>query len=408
MSGCPKLRWPIEMRFEKIAEQEVLLIRCPLGITPQPLLLLSGAAPILACFDGKTSVDQILEKFGSYGITRELITELIAIMDGSFFLDNAHFHDTERRWREDFSRAAVREAALAGASYPGAPNELTRLVDSYLDHGTNGSHDARRVAALIAPHIDYRRGGVSYGISYRRLRGQRQDLYIVLGVAHMYSPHMFHLCRKDFTGPLGTHPCAREFVERLAARYGHERSFADEILHRNEHSVELQMPFLGRLHPGAAIVPILTGSFQRMLDGNCAPGEVPEYDEFAASLAECIREEAAAGKRVCILTAVDLAHIGQSFGDGEPLTAERMQQVADRDQLFLRAVLDRDKQRIFEHVCEDNDARRICGFPAIYTTVDVLERGGAQCTAELLDYRQAVDYKTDCAVTFAGIAMYEG
>ena len=407
MNTRPKLRWPLEMRFEKVGDQEVLLLQCPMGITPQPLLLLPGAAPILSCFDGRATVEEISTKFAEYGVTANLINELIALLDESCFLDTANFHNAERRYREQYRAQPVRPAALAGSAYPAAPDELTREVTGYLKFGANGAIEGSRLTGLIAPHIDYRRGGLCYGMAYGRLATQRHDLYIVIGICHAYSPHMFHLSRKDFAGPLGTHPCDHEFVNHVARRYGEERSFADEILHRNEHSIELQMPFLGHLQPGTRIVPILVGGFHRILDNRCEPSEFPQYDEFAAGLAETLREAIAHGRRVCVITGVDMAHVGRAFGDSGSLSAERMQEVAARDRLYLEALVMRDKRRLFAHVAEDHDARRICGFPAVYTTMDVLDRAGISYRAELLDYRQAVDYQTDCAVTFAGVALYQ-
>jgi len=322
-------------------------------------------------------------------------------------LDNERFRDAERRFREDFQKQTVRRAALAGPGYPARRDDLAREIDGYLECRKNGGATEGRLACLVAPHIDYRRGGRCYGITYRRLGGQHHDTYIVIGVAHMYSPYMFHLSSKDFAGPLGTHPAAGDFIARLARRYGEERSFADEVLHRNEHSIELQLPFLGRMQPGASIVPILAGSFHGMIEQGLPPAECAEYDDFAGSLAECVREETAAGKDVCIIAGVDMAHVGRSFGDTAELSPEWLERIERRDRRYLDALLSQDHDALFGHVAEDKDQRRICGFPAVYLALDVLGRLGRRCKGELLDYEQAVDYRTQCAVTFAGAALYQ-
>jgi hypothetical protein len=42
----------------------------------------------------------------------------------------------------------------------------------------------------------------------------------------------------------------------------------------------------------------------------------------------------------------------------------------------------------------------------MYTVLDVLARVGLKSDCEILRYDQAVDYETDCAVTYAGVALY--
>ena len=100
-----------------------------------------------------------------------------------------------------------------------------------------------------------------------------------------------------------------------------------------------------------------------------------------------------------------MAHIGQAFGDSKPLSPEFMEHIAQRDRTYLETLLKNDKRALFSHIHEDQDARRICGFPTMYLTLDLFSRLGIQPRAELIDYRQAVDYKRDCAVTFAGMSF---
>lgn len=408
----PKLRWPIELRMEHVEQGEVLVMSCPLGITASPLALVGAVAPIIACFDGSQSIEQISGKFSQYGVSVELIEQLVTILDDNLFLHGARFFDAEKSFKETFLAAPKRPAALAGLAYPLEPQSLVQLVDGYLRApGTNGHSTPRsgrlhgEMLALMAPHIDYRRGGEAYGSAYRRLRGESHDLYVLIGTAHQYSRHMFHLTKKDFLSPLGELACDKEFVSKLAGLYGAQRSFADELLHRKEHSLELQTPFLKRLKPTAKIVPILVGSFHHMLSAG-SPAGFDEYGSFAGSLAECVSAALSHGKKVCFVAGVDMAHIGRAFGDPGSLSDEIMRKIEERDRLYLRAIECQDKEALFAHVAEDSDQRRICGFPSMYTLLDVLDRLRLRCSSELFQYKQAVDYTTDCAVTFAGMGLY--
>jgi AmmeMemoRadiSam system protein B len=136
------------------------------------------------------------------------------------------------------------------------------------------------------------------------------------------------------------------------------------------------------------------------------PHEFDEYESFVSSLIEAIRSKEAEGKRVCFIAGVDMAHVGRQFGDEGALSQEGMQVIARRDEQYLSAIRKGDKTTLFNHICEDGDARRICGFPTMYTIMDILERTENSYDCDVISYDQAVDYKSDCAVTYAGAAMY--
>ena len=101
-----------------------------------------------------------------------------------------------------------------------------------------------------------------------------------------------------------------------------------------------------------------------------------------------------------------MSHFVEPFGDSAPLTPEFMQQIEARDKMYLEALVAQDKTMLWNHIEEDLDQRRICGFPTMYTVLDLYDRLGIKYQASLYDYRQAVDYRTQCAVTFAGMGFY--
>lgn len=410
----PKLRWPIDIRLHDIpqgaspvgaaAERQVLVLQCPLGVAEQPLYLLPAAGQVISLFQGELTYEEIVARCAPLGLREETLRELITLLDEHLFLANARFFAAEREKREGYGSLSVRPAALAGLSYPGAARELGVLVDSFL-----APHHAPpamgELVCLVAPHIDYRRGGVSYGEIYPHLREPRVDTFILMGTAHQYSRHMYHLSAKDFESPLGRLSCDLEFVTKLANRYGSSRAFADEFLHKREHSLELQLPFLSRVSPGSSIVPILVGSLHEAVSSGRSPREFDEYESFVGSLVESIREATRSGKRVCFIAGVDMAHVGSFFGDPWELTPERMAHVAERDARYLEAIAAHDLNRLFSHIAEDGDARRICGFPTMYTILDTLSRLGIRARCQTRRYHQAVDYPSGCAVTFAGMAL---
>lgn len=416
----PKLRWPIDINVHSVssdggdatearedkAPEKVLVIRCPLGVSPKPLVLVAAVAPVVSLFQGELTISEILARCAPYGLQEDTLRDLIKLLDEGLFLANARFFAAERQLKESFLDLSVRPPALAGLAYPATELELRRSIEDLLVEPLHKTWD-RPLRCLVAPHIDYRRGGSCYGRIYPYLASSVADTYVLIGTAHQYSERMFHLSAKDFQSPLGVLPCRTEFVSRLASRYGMKRAFEDEFLHKQEHSLELQLPFISAVKPGVAIVPILVGSFHRALGAGRGLSEFDEYESFVGALVETIREEERDGRKVCFIAGVDMAHVGRVFGDDWDLSKERMEVIATRDAHYLDAIVTHDHARIFAHIAEDMDARRICGFPTMYTVLDALARLGIQLRCEMRTYDQAVDYQGGCAVTFAGLALTE-
>jgi AmmeMemoRadiSam system protein B len=402
----PKLRWPIDLRIERQGEAEALIISCPFGIIPKPLVLVAAVAPVVVACDGTASFQQILDKFSPQGLSGELLEELLRILDQNYCLDTTRYQQAYSQLVQSYRTLPYRAPVLAGLAYPAEPEALGHLVDAYMHN-----HEALVVSAqtqlrvLVAPHIDYRRGGACYGATYPYLAASLADLYILIGTSHQYSRGLFHLSDKDFQSPLGTARCDKDFITSLVSSTRLDEAFAEEYLHRSEHSLELQLPFFTRLKPDALIVPLLVGSFHEMLRPHAAASVWHEYERFVEALDRQLHLVRSSGRTYTFVAGVDMAHVGRAFGDPEPLTPERLRDVSIRDSEYLAAIQEGDKEALFRHVSSDRDARRLCGFPTMYTVLDLLGRQGQKCAGTVIKYDQAVDYNTDCGVTFAGVVL---
>lgn len=404
----PKLRWPINVNTHLIDGQHVIVLSCPIGVCSQPLALNAAIGPILAKFEGKETVEEIANLYSQQGATPELVLELAKLLDQNLFLESPSFYAAEKSVINNFKVSSVRESALAGLTYPANPEILTKEIDSFLKHGSILKfRDDLKLACLVAPHIDYKRGGSAYGKAYSAIKNLSHDLYILIGTSHKYSKLTFHLTKKDFNSPLGTLKCDKHFITSIAEKHGIERSFENEFLHKNEHSLELQLPFLKRQITIPKIAPILVGSFYKFLQSKVNPQDDEEYESFINALCESVENKRAEGNSLCFIAGVDMAHIGQEFGDSKRLSPEFLVEVKHQDQIYLDTILSQDKQSLFEHIKHDNDARRICGFPTMYTILDIMDRLNIKCESQVFDYNQAVNYERDCAVSFASIGMYE-
>jgi len=404
----PKLR-NIEVFPVEYEGQEFICLRDPGPFSDGPMFVNPGAGPILGLLDGRHSRVEIQAAYTRHNggfLPIEQLDELVNQLDGKLLLDSDRFRQTRNRIHAEFHDASVRTAAHAGAAYAGESEELRRQIDGfYTDPAGPGKlpqpGSDRDIKALIAPHIDFSRGGACYAWAYRELAASLDaELFIIFGIGHEGPDHLFSMTSKDFITPFGTMRTDREFVTNVREACPFD-VLADEFLHKNEHSVEFQVVFLQHLmekHPNVMIVPVLCGSFYEMVGTGTPPSDHPHFVGFVRALKQAID---ASGKRVCLIAGVDLAHIGRHFGDEKPLSDAWLQSVREADLDLLRHVENLDAEAFYAHICEDRDQRRICGYPAIYTLMTLTEaREG-----ELLKYDQAADKTTQQAVTYASMVL---
>lgn len=404
----PKIR-PVEAFPVEQNDQAYICLRDPTGLAPDPIMLGMGAYFIVTLFDGGNDLRDIqaafMRRFGQI-LPVENLNELIKTLDETYFLDSARFQERFRAVREEFQANSVRPAALSGLCYPSEPAALKREIEGYFaaPEGPGVTPKARRetLAGLIAPHIDPRRGAAAYAHAYGELKAHRApDLVVILGTSHYGGgPELFSATLKDYATPLGAAPTDREFVERLSRRYKGGDLFAEELLHRNEHSIEFQALFLKWALGGHefSIVPILISSFHEMLAGDAPPAK----DKRVGSFIEALKSEIDAEKRrVLIVAGVDFAHVGRKFGDEFAVDEAVAERVRREDERLIDFIIRGDPEGFFADIAKDHDARRICGLAPMYTQLELLKgRPG-----RLLKYGIAREPDTGSAVSFASLAI---
>ena len=385
-----------------------LALRDPAGYTSSVVMLPMALLEIVSLFDGEHDIDEIrqavLRQRGErVDVTR--VEELAQALDEHGFLEGPRFQARRAEVDGAFLAAAARPASHAGGAYPADAAALRAMFDGFFlpPHGP-GAIDgagarANPVRALIAPHIDFHRGGVAYAWAYRDLAERcTADVFVIFGTCHAGMTAPFALTRKPYDTPLGAAPVDVDFVEALAAR-SRQDCFAAELAHRNEHSIEFQAVFLRYLFAGrrdVAIVPVLTSFVHEAM----VRGRRPEDDRRVARFLDALAETAAASRRrVAFVAGADLAHVGPRFGDPEPVSRAQAARLAAADRTTLEAVTAGDAGAFFDDAARDGDARRICGLSPIWTLLRAT--GGAP--GVLRHYGQTPD--PQCVVTFASIVF---
>lgn len=407
MTDAPRLR-PVEAFPTEHEGRPYVVLRDPAGYTAAVLMLPLPVIEVVALFDGQHSLldiqAELTRRHGEI-VPRAQLEGLIESLDGHGFMDSARF--AERRAAIDgaFLGAPIRAATHAGGAYPAEPEALRAAIDAFFATPAGPGPiqwvkaDGDAVSGIIAPHIDYHRGGAAYAWAYRPLAERcPADLFVIVGTCHAGMADPFALTGKDYATPLGPAPVDREFVERLAARAGQD-CFASELAHRVEHSLEFQAVFLRYLYAGRrdfTIVPVLASFAHEALLRRRGVEEDPRVPRFLEALGETI---AASGRRVALIAGADLAHVGPRFGDAAPVSEAERGRIEREDRAMLAAVEARDARGFFESVAGDGDRRRICGLSPIYAVLRALGTG----PATLRHYGQWPD--PDGVVSYASVVL---
>jgi hypothetical protein len=420
---APRLRRVEAFPVEHEGRQCVAL-RDPAGYTPAIALLHGPLLDIVSLFDGEHSIadiqESVMRRHGQL-VERRHIEQIAETLDAQGFLDSPGFAKRRAAIDAGYLAAPTRPATHAGSAYAGEGSELRALIDGFFAPPDGpGAIDERaapptagrgapapegrgratpEVRAVIAPHIDFHRGGPVYAWAYRELAERSQaDLFVIFGTCHGGMEHPFALTRKDYASPLGDAPIDQDFVEALAAR-ARQDCFGSELAHRIEHSIELQAVFLRYLYASrrkVTIVPVLASfAHEAMLSGR-HPDDDPRVPRFLEAVAETIAES---GRRVALIAGADLAHMGPRFGDPELVSPLELERIEREDGEMLETVAAGDAAAFFESVARDGDRRRVCGFSPIYAMLRIL--GGA--AGEVKRYGQWPD--PSGVVTFASVVL---
>lgn len=148
----------------------------------------------------------------------------------------------------------TRQPAVAGAFYPAESHELREMIRHFL-RNVPAFDSAQRPRVLIVPHAGYIYSGQVAAHAFARLgrSGGRQEniikKIILLGPAHfVYVTGAVSDPHSHWQTPLGQTPIVKQSIFKIS-----------EAAHRQEHSLEVELPFLQTVLEECAILPLVVG-----------------------------------------------------------------------------------------------------------------------------------------------------
>lgn len=198
----------------------------------------------------------------------------------------------------------IRKPTVAGQFYPAGRDDLNKQIkDSFLHERGPGRIpcDKRkgRIKAILSPHAGFMFSGPAAAWGYKEIaESELADVYIVAGPNHTGSGKS-SICAEDYETPLGVVRTDKEMCKLIVEE---TQLVEDSVSHMNEHSVEVQIPFLqfacrDRIND-LRIVPIVLSG-----DIDCA--------KLGKDLKKAIEKS---GKNVVIIVSSDMTHFGWNYG----------------------------------------------------------------------------------------------
>ena len=267
----------------------------------------------------------------------------------------------------------TRKPYVAGQFYPGRSRELRETLDLLTVRDASGKETA---IAVVSPHAGYVYSGPVAGAVFSSV--EVPDTVVILGPGHRpIRPGFAIQGRGSWETPLGEVSIEADLAEAILDACPLCRD--DAKSHEQEHSLEVQVPFLQHFRPGVAIVPVCVSYVAAYAD----------LEELGRALAAAIR---GFGRPVLIVASTDMSHY-VSRAEAEK-----------KDGRAIDRILALDPEGLFRTVVSEEIS--MCGFQPV-TAALVAARGLGAARAELIRYATSGDVTGDDSgvVGYAGLRI---
>jgi len=286
----------------------------------------------------------------------------------------------------------MRYPAVAGGFYERSRDALVRQIKECYTHplGPGRVPDVRRgerrLVGLVVPHAGYMYSGPVAAHSYAALAADGWPRsFVILGPNHHGQGAPLALTKHDWQTPLGSATVDVDLHAALSKPPLEE----DILAHRDEHSIEVQLPFLQSLHEAVSFVPICM-AFQ-------------EY-EVAAEVGELVAD-AVKGRDVVLIASSDFTHVGSQYLQLPPRGMSAPEFAKEQDSKAIEMILALDAKRFAAKVAQAEIS--MCGYGPVAAMLTAAKRLGAD-RVKLLKYATSSDVSRDShmAVGYGAIGVY--
>lgn len=252
----------------------------------------------------------------------------------------------------------MRKTSVAGAFYPDSCEEIQsyfELFNKTLDEQLDKSDRlyTLKPRAIISPHAGYIYSGFTANIAYRALSNSNPDRVIVLGPSHrVYLRGISGTDEEFYESPCGNLEIDTDYLRELSQKFD---IYDIKEAYEQEHSTEVQMPFIKHYIPKAKVVELVYGDIS--------------YEKLSLVVEYILKDS-----KNALVISTDLSH----FYD--------LKKANILDNICLEAIANLDINR-FEQGCE------ACGGTGVKAMLLTAKKMSLK--SMLLDYRTSADRSKD-------------
>lgn len=253
----------------------------------------------------------------------------------------------------------MRLPIVAGQFYPANSNSLKSELESYF---TNiNLTNVFGVKGAISPHAGYIYSGQVAAFSIANL--PEADTYILLGPNHTGYGLPISLSKENWSTPLGIVENDRVLGEALVGNLVEY----DEVAHKYEHSIEVQIPLLQyHFNHNFKILPICMG--------------IQDKEEAIKLGIQIVNAIKSTKTNAVILASSDFSHY------------EKFSVAKTNDSYLIQSIINMNVNEFYERLYEHNISA--CGFGPIAATITATQRMGSK-EGVLLKYATSGDITGD-------------
>ena len=286
----------------------------------------------------------------------------------------------------------IRNPIVAGQFYEADFNTLEQQIkQSFLHEKGPGALPTKKryknIMGIISPHAGYFFSGAGAAWVFKEIAESKfADVYIMIGLSHAGFRSCISL--RQWETPFGIMNVDKAFAERLIRN---SRLKEDEFAHSQEHSIEVQLPFLQFVNKDylekIKIVPIIVSPDLK-------------YEEIADSIKKTIDE---LKRNVCIITSSDFTHYGINYGY-MPFTTDVKKNLYELDKKAIDSIKRLDAHDFIGYT--EQTGATICGKYPIAVMISLTKLLNAK-KVRLLHYYTSGDISGDYnnAVGYASIVF---
>ncbi len=260
----------------------------------------------------------------------------------------------------------TRKPIVAGQFYPAQNDSCVAEINECLEAGEPGESLPETIVAGIVPHAGWTFSGALAAMVFSAIKRQheRVNTFVIFGATHGY---FGQLPAVYDTGSWIT-PLGEVFIDQELAGAVLKSGVAvsDLNAHSSEHSIEVQVPFIQYLFPGAKILPVLSPARAESIALGITVGDIISKEQR---------------KKIVCIGSTDLTHYGPRYGFTPMGTGKKALQWADsvNDKKFIDLALKLEPQDLLTSAVENCNA---CGGGAAAAVVVAAKKLGK--TAGLL------------------------